>query len=490
MSRLNYLFRLLFLSVFSIFLILMIFSPAAYAHVRSDPITVTSESDSMHFPDSIDFQMSAVDSSSPITEAIIYIAYDAGPDTYPTLHPISISKPARSITVSWQENTSGNNFLMPGTPVQYYWVIQDSSGYQHTQATQYFTIIDTRFSWQNLSQGMLHVYWYTRSQAFGQLLLQDAVNSLNHISSNLGGGLLHPINLWVYASEGDFHGALPPGSYEWVGGEAVPPLNEAFISALDSQDPTLVRDMPHELAHLVFHQLIAQGQAVPTWFDEGLAVYNQFYHEPEMEARFQEALMTHSLLRLADITLNFPADAGQAYLAYAESWQLITYMYKTFGLAKMVRLIGNMNDPAIDFDSDLQRVLGENTLYLENQWRLSLGQPGVLSPDQITPTPRSSSPVNGGQRPAASDGTIPILTTIGVLLIVFPLMGIVAIIVYQRRKQGTGELWLQDYATLDRKVDGNGTQNAHKPAGQVPAQEPFQGFREDVNLPQKQAPQE
>ena len=80
-------------------------------------------------------------------------------------------------------------------------------------------------------------------------------------------------------SDQDFHGSLAPGSYEWVGGEALPLLHEASIVVIDYSDHTLRRDMPHELTHLVFHELIAQGITPPTWFDEGLAVYNQDYRE-------------------------------------------------------------------------------------------------------------------------------------------------------------------------------------------------------------------
>ena len=150
--------------------------------------------------------------------------------------------------------------------------------------------------------------------------------------------MLHPLNLWVYETADDFHGALAPNSYEWVGGIAFPTLSEAFISVSGSSDTTLIRDMPHELTHLVFHQLIAQGILAPTWFDEGLAVYNQQYHEPEMAARLDEALASHTLLRLSNISFSFPADANAAYLAYAQSWNMIGYMYNTFGQPKMARL--------------------------------------------------------------------------------------------------------------------------------------------------------
>jgi hypothetical protein len=428
------LLRLTLLCFCGIFFLSISFSSIAFAQSESNPITVISETDTIHFPDSIDFRLSAVDANSPITEAIIYITYNTYSGAYPTQHIVTINKPQDLITVDWQESTTDSNFQTPGTPVQYYWVLQDSTGNSYTQAIQYFTTIDSRFPWQHLSSGKLQVNWYERSQAFGQLLLSKAENALHHISANLGSGLLHPINLWVYASDSDFHGALSPNSYEWVGGEAIPTLNEAFISVTSSGDTTLLRDMPHELTHLVFHQMTANGQQVPTWFDEGLAVYNQFYHEPEMKATFEEALMNHSLLPLSSISLGFPADANQAYLAYAQSWQLVSYMYSTFGKLKMQKFIKNMNNPELDFNSDMQITLGEDEPHLENQWHLSLNQPATLSPDQVTPTvntPLATSTTSRG----LTNGSIPLLTTVGVLLILLPLLGIIIIVVYQRRRR-------------------------------------------------------
>jgi len=195
--------------------------------------------------------------------------------------------------------------------------------------------------------------------------------------------------------------------------------------------------MPHELTHLVFHQLIEQGTEVPTWFDEGLAVYNQFYHEPGMMARLQEALDTHALLRLDDITQGFPANADQAYLAYAQSWNLVAYMYSTFGLTKMGALIKGLNNPQTNFNGDLQTYLGEDQPHLENQWRIHLNQPPTLSPDQLTPTP-TPKPVNLTQQPqsqANSDSSGPLLIGIGALLVLASIACLALIIINVKRRR-------------------------------------------------------
>jgi Peptidase MA superfamily len=427
-----YLLRLLLLFLCSFFLLPMAFSAKAFA--AADPITVTSQSDVVHFPGSIDFAMSARDTAGSIMQATIYITYKEAAYSIAQEHSVTLNRPARFVTVNWHEDTGGNNFHTPGTPIEYNWVLHDSANNYHTESPKDFTTIDTRYSWQHLSQDLLQVNWYNRSTDFGRLLLKQASDSINRISLVLGGGLLHPINLWVYASNQDFHGALAPGSYEWVGGEAHPALSEAFISVIDESDDTLLRDMPHELTHLVFHQLIAQGQQAPTWFDEGLAVYNQLFHEPEMRYRFEQAVNKKSLLRLNNISDGFPSDGDQAYLAYAQSWDLITYMYTTFGRDKMKLLIKKMNDPNAEFNEDLAQILGQDQDHLENQWLLHLGQPGILRPDQLTPTPQAVAQTHQLQ-PITTDSTAPVFITAGSLLIFLPIIGIVVMLIYQRRRR-------------------------------------------------------
>lgn len=414
----------------------VMFFPTAFsttAHASGTPITVTSETDSVHFPTSIDFGVRVVDTADPITQATFYITYYDQSGALPTSRNVQIAHPGKVLTLLWHEDTGNSNtFHEAGTPVVYSWNFQDSAGNQYAGAPLKFTMIDSRFAWQQKTQGLLQVDWYNRPSSFGNTLMQNASNALTHITSVLGSGLLHPITIWVYASDSDFHGALAPNSYEWVGGEALPALNEALISAVDANDTTLIRDLPHEMTHLVFHQLTADGPIAPTWFDEGLAVYNQLYHEPEMQARFQQALGSDSLLRLSDISDGFPANADTAYLAYAQSWNLVSYMYSTFGQAKMGQLIKNMDTYQLDFDEALTNALGMDEVHLENKWRLSLNQSSVLPTTQTTPTPVTTPTT---QTASGSDILTPLLITAGVLLVVLPLIALLWIFFYQRRKK-------------------------------------------------------
>jgi Peptidase MA superfamily len=406
----------------------------ALALHSSSTITITSQSTSLNFPNSITFNVSARDTSSAIVSAEIVVDLQSfnGPET----HVIPLRAPQRNVQLRWKEDTSGSNFVTPGTTIDYFWRFADSAGTVYFEPQQELTTSDTRFAWQHLTRGLLRVNWYDRNQNFGQSMLSQASASIKSISANLGGGLQDPINLWVYETDSDFHGSLTPGSFEWVGGIAFPMLHEASIVVASTDDYTLMRDMPHELTHLVFHQLIDNGLFVPTWFDEGLAVSNQQFHEQEMTARFDQALANHALLRLQDITNGFPANSDQAYLAYAQSWNLVQYMYNTFGTARMIQFIKQLGAPSADFEQAMQHTLGVDILHLENQWRLHLNQPGILTPGQLTPTPQVTAHPTAqasGTGGASSDNRSWVLIVLGGALVAGSVIGLLALFVVMRR---------------------------------------------------------
>jgi hypothetical protein len=387
----------------------------------ANPITVTSQTETLAFPESIDFRMRAQDSSSTISQATIYLRYNN--DGYLERHDVPLQTAQKTIQATWHENTTSNYYSAVGTIITYYWRITDTVGSIHNTQPQSFTVTDTRFQWQHLTQGYLHVNWYNRPQDFGQTVLDQAKKDLMHIQANLGGGLTQPITIWVYANALDFHNALPSQIHEWVGGIAFPNLNQASIVVYTSNDDTLIRDMPHEITHLVFHQVSGANTTVPLWFDEGLAVYNQLYHEPEMSRRFKQALPLHALLRLSAISASFPADANNAYLAYAQSWNLVGYMYTTFGEPRMAALIHDLNHTDSDWNNALTKDLRMNQDHLENQWRLSLNQPAILVPDQEDTISKNLLTIKQAPMPAINDPLAPLLLIVGLLMVLLPICG-------------------------------------------------------------------
>src|SRR6266851_3275943 len=151
--RPSHMLRLTLICLCCVFLLPVAYSSKASAF--SDPITVTNQTDTIHFPGSIDFTMTATDTAGSITDATIYITYkDTQPAALTRQYSVPVTRPAQNITLHWHEITSGDNFHSPGTPVEYFWYIQDTVSNQFSGPAQDFTTIDTRFSWQHQSQGL------------------------------------------------------------------------------------------------------------------------------------------------------------------------------------------------------------------------------------------------------------------------------------------------------------------------------------------------
>ena len=453
------------LSILSCLSVLFIFCGAfsERAEARSiavsvpSPLMVLARSQTVRFPTEIDFALTAQDRSSSITRATIVISYEVagvngGAQDVTHAVPVPTNQAGQTIVLQDREDTSSNSFLTPGTPIAYHWELQDQLGHTLTDQTQQFSTADTRFQWHHLTQGMVVVNWYDQPDAFGQAILKQASASLAQIVKTLGSGPTTPLNLWIYASHADFLGAIGPYSYEWVGGEAYPYLGEAFFVIADASAITLVRDMPHEMTHLVFAQIESRALAVPTWFNEGLAVYNQLYHEPAMEDSFQQALNHHALLGLDQINGDFPMDANQAYLAYAQSWKLVAYMYQTFGTAKMEAFLKALNSSLIDFDGAARQALGVDSSQLEKQWRLSLNQPATAG---------AGSPSSTASQSLGSSSALTALSTLlvtgSLILTIATIVGIVLVIVtMRRRKRQLAQSWEMAGGALSSSVPEQG----------------------------------
>jgi hypothetical protein len=410
-----------------IFLGITLLMSSPVTRAADNPIQVNSRSNILIFPKTIDFKIGVHDSRGSLARATIYLTYK-GFD-YQESHQVNTTASVSTYTFQWRDDLSANSDHFPpvGTQISYYWTLTDTVGNSYTDPSQTVDVVDNRFNWQHLSKGLYQINWYDRGTDFGQMVLGKVDTDVQDISHNLGGGLQHQISLWVYANANDFQGSLPSSVHEWVGGIAFPAVSEASIVVQSADDDTLQRDMPHELTHLVFHQLIAPGIA-PTWFDEGLAVYNQNFHESDMLVRFKTALYDHNLLRLNTITQNFPSDADKAYLAYAQSWQLVDYMYQIFGLQKMSALIHNMHNPDQSFDADMRQALGLDVAHLENQWHISLDQSPTLSKDQLAEPLPVPVPL-----PNPYNGITIALLLLGIVLVLVALLGLGSIVAYQRR---------------------------------------------------------
>ena len=110
------------------------------------------------------------------------------------------------------------------------------------------------------------------------------------------------------------------------------------------------------------------------WLLEGIASMLELYPNPEYARALDIASRNNSLLAFDDLCESFPADAGNAFLAYAQSQSFVTYIRNTYGTSGLTRLMNAYSD-GFNCELGATNALGTPLSQLDARWRESvLGQ--------------------------------------------------------------------------------------------------------------------
>jgi hypothetical protein len=281
------------------------------------------------------------------------------------------------------------NSLRPFTRVKWNYQFTFPDGSTVQSQSFFVQYSDNRFNWQTLESGTLRVNWYHDDASFGQAALDTAQAGLGSISRLMTLDLAQPVEIFIYANANDLHGTLDLGGEDWVAGHTNPALGVVMV-VIESgveQRLTMEQRLPHELMHVILYRSIGRGyQNIPAWLREGIATLAEIYPNADYDRVLADAAANNRLIPLRDLCLSFPADAGQAFLAYAESRSFTKYLYDTYGSAGLLNLAAAYAD-GVDCERGTERAFGASFLSLEAEWRSSLlGENTFLSTLQnITP---------------------------------------------------------------------------------------------------------
>jgi hypothetical protein len=241
---------------------------------------------------------------------------------------------------------------------------------------------DNHFNWQTLESGMLKVHWYQGDASFGQAALDAAQAGLESIGSYLPSRLEQPVEIFIYVNSDDLRSELVPGSENWVAGHADPALGVVRVVVEPGADQNIKMEqrIPHELMHVMLYRHIGQGyQNISAWLREGMATLAEMYPNAEYERALADATASNRLIPLKDLCVSFPADTGQAFLAYAEARSFTNYLRETYGSTGL-RNLAELYSDGVDCERGPERAFGVSLSALESQWRSSvLGQNTALA---------------------------------------------------------------------------------------------------------------
>lgn len=273
------------------------------------------------------------------------------------------------------------NNLRPFTTIKwsYRFTLPDASTVQSESFSMRYT--DDRFEWQTFESGALRVNWYNGDTNFGQAALNTVQSGLSSVSELMPVDLAQPVEFFIYANSDDLRGTLNPGGEDWVAGHADPALGVVMvvIEPGAEQNITMEQRIPHELMHVMMYRAVDAGYInIPLWLREGTATLAEIYPNADYDRVLADAVPGNGLIPLKSLCASFPANAGRAFLAYAESRSFTNYLHETYGSSGLLNLAASYAD-GVDCERGTELTFGVSLSNLEATWHSSvLGQNSLL----------------------------------------------------------------------------------------------------------------
>lgn len=340
-----------------------------------NPITVQNSTIQEKYPKSLTFSCQ-VQSNTNITD--IQLDYQVEQMSFAQVTAVAEINfnPSHEVNASYLLNMQQYGQIPPGIDIDYWWIVKDVAGNELQTQPSHYTVVDNLHTWQTLTQGKINLYWYGQGQSFGQAVMSEAQSALKTLAAETGAKPDSMINISVYTSDQDYMASVL-GVPEWSGGEELSQYNSVLVIV---RPDSLNADLPgvaHELTHVIVGQITYNTyNTIPFWLNEGLAVHIQF-PQGNLPSVFTTALSnainTNTLISVRSLSGPFSAYANKAYLSYAESVSIVTYLINKYGPTKMNQLLNTFKQGST-YDGALQATYGFNMDGLFSQWKAWVSQ--------------------------------------------------------------------------------------------------------------------
>lgn len=331
------------------------------------PLTVLDSSVEPQFPGLLTFNLRAASGANITAIRLHYsVARESFADV--TSEVLIEFTPDISIDVQWAWDMRKTGGLPTGAEVEYWWTVKDASGEKRVTTPRKISFDDKRYTWQSLAENNVTIYWYQGTQSFAGEIMTASQQALVRLAESTGARLKKPVKIYLYANSQDLQGAMI-FPQEWTGGAAFTDFGIIAIGIDTNNLEWGKRTIAHELTHLVVHQMTFNPYIeLPTWLEEGLAMYN----EGELQATFsnilKRAIGNKSLISTRSLSSPFSAFPAESYLSYAQSYSLVEFLVTSYGQGKMLELLTTFRQGS-SYDGALQKVYGFDMDGLNTLWR-------------------------------------------------------------------------------------------------------------------------
>lgn len=273
------------------------------------------------------------------------------------------------------------NLLRPFTTLLWRYELTLADGSIVQSATGSLRYDDDRFEWRTLAADPLRIHWYQGDDNFGTSALNAAQAGIQNIRRLFEPDLSQPVDVFIYANEGDLRGTLY-GAETWVAGHADSAAGVVTVTIEPGSDQgvRMEQRIPHELMHVLFYRQVGEGyREVPAWLREGMSMLAEVYPNPNSVLLLRDAAAGDELIPIRDLCDSFSPGFDSALLAYAEARSFTDYLrglYGSDGLLNLAKIYAS----GVDCERGVERAFGVSLAKLERDWRVTvLGQTGMMS---------------------------------------------------------------------------------------------------------------
>ena len=380
----------------------------AFASASSAQAATVIESSTLlnGYPDTLTFKVTAK-ADTDITDVTLSYSI-VGRGTSALDKPKELT-PAKNLSteVVIQVN-SGSRYFPVGSSFVYRWLITTADGATFTSPDQTFFFLPPGKDWKTVSNDFMTVYYHGERESIANAYLKAGVDTYERIGKQLYNVTLAqvPVKVIMFADEAEADLARPgeggrfDAAVTTCGTKVTNDIVLVIPIACGSADRT--DTLRHEFGHIL-NETAGEGSLgkLPSWLDEGAAVYAQST-PGDYRQSFAQAAQANRLIPFNQMST--PAtNPSQVGVFYGQSWAMVSYLIDKGGPAQFGKFMATIKGGR-RFDQALTEVYGfANLSAFESEFKAAAGAGQQASPTARPTIVATRTP--GGQATTAATRT-------------------------------------------------------------------------------------
>jgi hypothetical protein len=256
---------------------------------------------------------------------------------------------------------------------------------------QTFLYLPPDRDWREVSNDFMTVHFYGDRESLARSYLDAGADTYQRVGRDLYGIELTnlPVRVILFANQDESALARPGtgGRFDaavTVCGTKV--TNDILLVIPEScGSPDITDVMRHELGHIL-NEIAGEGALakLPSWLDEGAAVYAQT-SPGGYENAFNAAVAADRLIPFNQMGVP-STDATRVGVFYGQSYFMVRYLIEREGEARFAEFMSTIKR-GTRFDQALQRIYGFDLPGFENEFRGAFGLAPLVPPTQAPTQP-------------------------------------------------------------------------------------------------------